>query len=98
MDAQRRIGILCKLERPVFVEVADRLRKQGSGVQFFEPQSSLATAGIDELSLIVNKQVFPHNLTAEGRSMSGSALVEQSDCDDSLLLTAEQPCSARSTG
>lgn len=62
MDAQRRIGILCKLEQPVFAEVADGLREQGYRVQFFEPQADLTTADIDELSLVVNKQVFPHNL------------------------------------
>lgn len=64
MDTQHRIGILCKPEQPVFAEVADRLREQGDGVQFFEPQADFAAADVDELSLVVNKQVFPHNLAA----------------------------------
>jgi hypothetical protein len=64
MDAKCRTGILGKREPPVFAEVADRLRERGYGVQFFKPRADLAAASVNDLSLVVNKQVFPHNLAA----------------------------------
>jgi hypothetical protein len=62
-DAER-IGILCADDQPVFTAVAGRLREAGHGVEFFDPRSELSPSRIDDLALLVNKQVFPCNLPA----------------------------------
>ncbi|WP_246045794.1 ATP-grasp domain-containing protein [Halorussus ruber] len=59
-----RIGLLCKNDQPVFSTVAERLREAGHVVQFLDPRAPLSTSQIDDLSLLVNKQVFPHALPA----------------------------------
>lgn len=59
-----RIGILCADDQPVFTTVAERLRKGGYPVRFFNPRSELSPSQIDDFSLLVNKQVFPFNLSA----------------------------------
>ena len=64
MEREYRIGLLCKADQPVFSGVADQLRDAGYIVHFFDPQSSLSLSEIDDLSLIVNKQVFPHQFPA----------------------------------
>lgn len=56
------IGILCADDQPVFAAVAEQLRDAGKTVQFFDPQSELSAAQITDLSLLINKQVFPHVL------------------------------------
>ncbi|WP_336364840.1 hypothetical protein [Halalkalicoccus salilacus] len=57
-----RIGILCADDQPVFAAVAEHLRDAGATVQFFDPQSELSATHITDLSLLINKQVFPHVL------------------------------------
>ena len=59
-----QIGILCADDQPVFTTVAGRLREVGHSVRFFDPRSELAPSQVDQLALLVNKQVFPHNLPA----------------------------------
>lgn len=61
-DEDSCIGILCADDQPVFAAVAKRLRDAGYTVRFFDPRSELSSAQIDDLSLLVNKQVFPHML------------------------------------
>ena len=61
-----KIGILCSDDQPVFSTVASRLRDAGHTVRFFDPRSQLTAGQVDELSLLVNKQVFPLNLPALG--------------------------------
>ena len=63
-DGNDRIGILCADDQPVFSDVTDRLRDAGYLVEFLCPRSELSSRQIDELSLLVNKQVFPPNLPA----------------------------------
>jgi hypothetical protein len=58
------IGILCADDQPVFAAVAERLRDAGHTVQFFDPRAELVSDRLDGLSLLVNKQVFPHVLPA----------------------------------
>jgi len=53
------IGFLCKTSKPVFTEVAERLRNEGYGVRFFHPQSGLSSGQAADLSLIVNKKTLP---------------------------------------
>ena len=60
VDAESRIGLLCKDDQPVFTTIAERLRTAGHTVQFLDPRTALSASQIDELSLLVNKQVFPH--------------------------------------
>lgn len=60
VDGDSRIGLLCKDDQPVFTIVAERLREAGHAVQFLEPRATLSANQIDDLSLLVNKQVFPH--------------------------------------
>jgi hypothetical protein len=62
-DAEQ-IGILCADDQPVFATVARRLRDAGHTVRFFDPRSELSPSHIDDLALLVNKQVFPLNLPA----------------------------------
>lgn len=62
-DAEQ-IGILCADDQPVFTVVVNRLRDAGHTVRFFDPRSELSPSHIDDLSLLVNKQVFPLNLPA----------------------------------
>ncbi|WP_222863726.1 hypothetical protein [Natronococcus pandeyae] len=59
-----RIGILCADDQPVFTAVASRLRDAGYEVRFFDPRSELSPSHIDDLALLVNKQVFPRNVPA----------------------------------
>ena len=59
-----QIGILCADDHPVFTAVANHLRSAGHTVRFFDPRSELSPGQIDELALLVNKQVFPVNLSA----------------------------------
>ncbi|WP_340102253.1 hypothetical protein [Salinibaculum salinum] len=61
-SGDRRIGILCADDQPVFAAVSDQLRDAGYTVKFFDPQSDLSSSHITDLSLLVNKQVFPHVL------------------------------------
>lgn len=63
-DDPDRIGILCAEDQPVFATVADRLREFGHTVRFFDPRSGMSPDRIDDLSLLVNKQVFPVTLPA----------------------------------
>ncbi|WP_255169265.1 hypothetical protein [Natrononativus amylolyticus] len=58
------IGILCDDDQPVFTAIARCLRGAGHEVQFFDPRSELSPGHIDDVALLVNKQVFPHNLPA----------------------------------
>lgn len=67
-DGTDRIGILCDADQPVFTSVAERLRNSGYDVQFFDPRSAISPSQIDELSLLVNKQVFPVTLPALGHA------------------------------
>ena len=62
-DAEQ-IGILCADDQPVFITVARQLRDAGHTVRFFDPRSKLSSNHIDDLALLVNKQVFPLNLPA----------------------------------
>jgi hypothetical protein len=64
VDAESCIGLLCKDDQPVFTTVAERLRATGHVVQFLDPRADLSTSQIDDLSLLVNKQVFPHAFAA----------------------------------
>ena len=57
-----QIGILCDDDQPVFTAVARQLRNAGHTVRFFDPRSELSPSHIDDLDLLVNKQVFPLNL------------------------------------
>ncbi|WP_227379114.1 hypothetical protein [Haladaptatus halobius] len=62
-DAEQ-IGILCADDQPVFTAVASQLRDAGHTVRFFNPRFELSPNHIDDLALLVNKQVFPLNLPA----------------------------------
>lgn len=61
---EEQIGILCADDQPVFTAVASQLRDAGYTVRFFDPRSELSLGSIDDLALLVNKQVFPLNLPA----------------------------------
>jgi hypothetical protein len=62
------IGFLCKTSKPVFTEVADRLRNGGFRVRFFHPRSELSASQTADLSLIVNKKTLPVALPALRRA------------------------------
>ncbi|MDZ5811697.1 hypothetical protein U4E84_10125 [Halorubrum sp. AD140] len=62
MEDDRIIGILCQKNKPVFSEVADRLRNASFQVRFFPPRSILSPAHIADLSLVVNKKTLPSAL------------------------------------
>ncbi len=64
MGKSGSIGILCQKHKPVFREVADRLRNEGFRVRFFDPQSQLSVEQIADLSVIVNKKTLPSALPA----------------------------------
>ncbi|MFW6045608.1 MAG: hypothetical protein ACOC8O_01985 [Natronomonas sp.] len=64
MGKHGSIGILCQKHKPVFSEVAERLRNAGFRVRFFHPQSPLSLGQIADLSLIVNKKTLPRALPA----------------------------------
>ena len=64
MGKSGNIGILCQKHKPVFREVADRLRNEGFRVRFFDPQSQLSVDQIADLSMIVNKKTLPSALPA----------------------------------
>ncbi|ACV12232.1 conserved hypothetical protein [Halorhabdus utahensis DSM 12940] len=69
------IGLLCKRNKPVFTEVAGRLRNAGYRVRFFHPQSGLSPRQAADLSLIVNKKTLPVALPALWRARrSGTPL------------------------
>ena len=69
------IGILCQKSKPVFRDVAGRLRNAGFQVRFFHPQASLSPAHIADLSLIVNKKTLPSALpTLRHARQTGTAL------------------------
>jgi hypothetical protein len=59
MEEDRGIGILCQKSKPVFSDVAGRLRNAGFQVRFFHPQSPPSPEQIADLSLIVNKKTLP---------------------------------------
>ncbi|WP_336345899.1 ATP-grasp domain-containing protein [Halalkalicoccus ordinarius] len=59
-----QIGILCADDQPVFTAVASQLRDAGHTVRFLDPRSELSATQIEDLALLVNKQVFPLNLPA----------------------------------
>lgn len=67
-DGTDRIGILCAADQPVFTAVAERLRDSGYAVEFFDPRSEITPSQINDLSLLVNKQVFPVTLPALGHA------------------------------
>ncbi|WP_227015891.1 hypothetical protein [Haloarcula sp. JP-L23] len=62
MEEDRGIGILCQKSKPVFSDVAERLRNAGFQVRFFHPQSPPSPEQIADLSLIVNKKTLPSAL------------------------------------
>lgn len=62
MNGDARIGILCAADQPVFTAVSEQLRSAGYTVRFFDPESELSSSQINDLSLLVNKQVFPITL------------------------------------
>lgn len=62
MESNPGIGILCQKSKPVFSDVAERLRNAGFQVRFFHPQSPLSPTHIADLSLIVNKKTLPSAL------------------------------------
>ncbi|QSG12665.1 Uncharacterized protein HSBGL_2258 [Halapricum desulfuricans] len=64
MGSDRGIGILCQENKPVFSDVAERLRNAGFQVRFFHPQSTLSPEHIADFSLIVNKKTRPSALPA----------------------------------
>ena len=64
MGGDGSIGILCQKNKPVFAEVAERLRNAGFRVRFFHPRSQLSLGHITDLSLIVNKETLPSALPA----------------------------------
>ena len=75
MGRDGSIGILCQKSKPVFREVAERLRSSGFQVRFFHPQASLSPAHIADFSLIVNKKTLPSALpTLRHARQTGTAL------------------------
>jgi len=62
MESNRGIGILCQKSKPVFSDVAERLRNAGFQVRFFHPKSPLSPTHIADLSVIVNKKTLPSAL------------------------------------
>ncbi|WP_236044532.1 hypothetical protein [Haloarcula salinisoli] len=75
MESKRGIGILCQKSKPVFSDVAERLRNAGFQVRFFHPQSPLSPDHITGLSLIVNKKTLPSALpTLRHARRTGTAL------------------------
>ena len=64
MGGNRRIGILCKENKPVFSDVSERLRNAGFQVRFFHPRSTVSPDHVADLSLIVNKKTLPSALPA----------------------------------
>jgi hypothetical protein len=75
MGGDHGIGILCQKNKPVFSDVAERLRNAGFQVRFFHPQSTLSQDQITGLSLIVNKKTLPSALpTLRHARRMGTAL------------------------
>ncbi len=68
MESDGSIGILCQKHKPVFAEVAERLRTAGFRVRFFHPESGLSPADVADLSVIVNKKTLPSALPALWRA------------------------------
>ncbi|WP_436925761.1 hypothetical protein [Halosimplex amylolyticum] len=58
-EQSHTIGLLCKTNKPVFTEVAERLRDAGYRVRYFHPRSGLSPRQAADLSLIVNKKTLP---------------------------------------
>ena len=75
MESGRSIGILCQKNKPVFSEVARRLRNEGFQVRFFHPRSPFSPDHFADLSLVVNKKTLPSAFPAlrHGRR-TGTAL------------------------
>jgi hypothetical protein len=58
------IGILGKEDKPVFSDVAERLRNAGFQVRFIHPRSNLSPDHLADLSLVVNKKTLPRAFSA----------------------------------
>lgn len=58
------VGIICNAAHAVFGAVADRLRRRGHRVSFFEPGRELRPGEIDGLDLLANKKVDPASFRA----------------------------------
>ncbi|SDE89293.1 ATP-grasp domain-containing protein [Halorientalis regularis] len=59
MEDDLNIGILCQKSKPVFRDVAERLRNSGFQVRFFHPESPLSPEQVNDFSLVVNKKTLP---------------------------------------
>ncbi|MEF8775786.1 MAG: hypothetical protein V5A43_04690 [Haloarculaceae archaeon] len=53
---------MCQKSKPVFSDVAERLRNAGFHVRFFHPQAPLSPGQNADLSVIVNKKTLPSAL------------------------------------
>ena len=60
----RRVGFICNADHDVFGAVADRLEREGIGVRFFEPGTTVPESAIGECSLLLNKKVAPESFRA----------------------------------
>ncbi len=75
MERNHSIGILCQRSKPVFSDVAERLRNANFEVRFFHPRSPPSPDQIADLSVIVNKKTIPCALPALRHARrSGTAL------------------------
>ncbi len=75
MGGDRSIGLLCQENKPVFSDVATRLRNAGFPVRFIHPRSPLTPDHLADLSLIVNKRTLPSAFPALRRARRmGTAL------------------------
>ena len=68
MESERRIGILCQTDKPVFSDVAERLRTDGYRVRFIDPHATVSPDHLTDLSLLVNKKTLPGALPALWRA------------------------------
>jgi len=59
---ERTRGILCPKSKPVFSDVAERLRKAGFQLRFFHPQSPLSPEHVVNLSVISINKTLPSAL------------------------------------
>jgi len=64
MSGERDIGILCQKHKPVFSDVAERLRNAGFRVRFFHPETPPSREHLADLSVLVNKKTLPGALPA----------------------------------
>ena len=75
MESNPGIGILCQKSKPVFGDVAERLRNAGFQVRFFHPRYPLSVDDVADLSLIVNKKTLPSALpTLRHAEQAGTVL------------------------